>query len=171
MNEAFPKFEEKPESLYEAAARLHSEYNDLDSLIPGISRFLVDHAKNIKNPQQPKTIMESRFTPAEEAFEKGMMSCGSITNIASEILKSLGYEVKFIHGELEGHSVDHAWISVKNPEDNSWKMYDLTQPDGSITENHTVKNEIDSWDEIKDQIENDHATLRERQIAKGLIKE
>lgn len=167
MSEIPPNLQEKQESLYVAVDRLKSEYPNLDDLVIAIGEFIHEHARSVPDRRQPQSIIESRFTPAEEAYEKGMMSCGVITNISTEMLKHVGYEVKLVHGECE-ESVDHAWISVLNPEDNTWKEYDLTRADGSIPETHIKKSEISSWDDIKDQILDDHETLGERQKQRGI---
>lgn len=157
----------KHESMYEAADRLRGEYSKFGDLIVAIGRFIHEHARSVPNRKKIQSIIESRFTPAEEAYEKGMMSCGVVTNISSEMLKHLGYKVRFVHGECK-QAVDHAWISILNPEDNTWREYDLTRADGSIPETHIKKQEVSSWEDIKEQIFNDHETLSGRQRERGI---
>lgn len=167
MKENHLESQERKESLYEAADRLKGEHLHIDDLVLSIGKFIHEHARSIPDRIQPQSIIESRFTSAQDAYDKGMMSCGSITNISAEMLKHLGYEVKLIHGECE-KSVDHAWISVLNPEDTTWKEYDLTRADGSIPETHVKKQEISSWGDMKDQILKDHETLAERRKKRGI---
>jgi len=158
---------EKQESLYEEADRLKKEYPNLDDLVVAIGIFIHQHSRSIPNRKQPKNIIESRFTPTAEAFEKGMISCGVLSNISAEMLRHVGYKVMLVHGECE-KSVDHAWISVLNPETNTWKEYDLSREDGNILDTHVKKQEVFSWDDIKDQIIDDHKTLGVRQRRKGI---
>ncbi len=167
MNTNSPDFK-KEESLQEVADRLKSEYANLDDLVVAIGKFIREHADTVSNSTQPQSIIESRFTPAEEAYRKGMMGCGVMANISAEMLRHLGYEIKFIHGECE-QSVDHAWISVLDPKDGTWKEYDLTRVDASIPKTHIKKMEVSSWEDIKDQIYSDHETMRERRKQRGMI--
>ena len=83
------------------------------------------------------------------------------------MLKHIGFEVKLVHGEWEG-SVDHAWISVRDKDTGSWTEYDLTSKDEGLRRGHIKKGEVDSWEEIRDQIVKDHETLKERRIEKGI---
>ena len=147
--------------MYEVAERLKLENPKFQDLVIAIGKFIHQHAKSVPNQRQPKSIIESRFTPAEEAFRVGMLSCGSISNISAAMLRHLGFKVKLVHGESK-ESVDHAWISVLNPENNEWKEYDLSRADGSIPNTHVKKGEVESWKEIRDQITKDHETLRKR---------
>lgn len=154
-------------SIYEPLELLRKEKKSTKELVLAIGDFILRHAKSLPEQYEPKSIIESRFTPAEEAFEKGMLSCGATANMSAAMLRHLGYEVKLVHGECD-ESVDHAWISVLDPEKNEWTPYDLTRPDGIVPPGNVVKGEVDSWDEIRDQIEDDHNTLNERRAVRGL---
>jgi hypothetical protein len=154
-------------SLYDSVETLRKENPSTKELVIAIGNFIISHAKSLPKQYEPKSIIESRFTSAEEAFEKGMLSCGAMANVSTAMLKHLGYKVKLIHGECE-ESVDHAWISVLDPEKDEWIQYDLTRPDGIVPPGNIVKEEVDSWDEIRDQIEDDHNTLKKRRINRGL---
>ncbi len=153
--------------IYEAAQSLKKSSASLDALAHGIKRYIVDHANSLPEKHHPKSIIESRFTPAEEAFEKGLMSCGAMANIGAAMLRHVGFKVRLVHGEWEG-SVDHAWISIYDETSGSWKEYDLTTFDEKMRPGHKKKKEVDSWEEIRDELVKDHETLKERRIAKGI---
>ena len=154
--------EKEKVSLYSEAEKLKENYSDGEELILAIGNYV----SNLPERYNPKSIIESRFTPAEEAFEKGMMSCGAIVNMSTAMLRHVGFEVKLIHGECK-KSVDHAWVSVFDSENEKWVDYDFTQKDPTDLSGHVEKERVDSWDEIKDKILKDHETLRERRLARG----
>jgi hypothetical protein len=153
--------------LYDSLESLREENKTTKELVLAIGNFIVRHAKSLPEKYEAKSILESRFTPAEEAFEKGLLSCGAIANMSASVLRHLGFEVKLIYGESED-SVDHAWISVLEPESNEWVQYDLTRGDGVVLPTNVMKGETDSWESIKDKILEDHATYRERMEKRGL---
>lgn len=157
----------KKASMYDSLESLREENKTTKELVLAIGNFIVRHARSLPEKYEVKSILESRFTPAEEAFEKGMLSCGAIANISSSMLRHLGFEVKLIYGESED-SVDHAWISVFEPESSEWVQYDLTRGDGVVLPTNIMKGETDSWESIKDKILEDHATYRERMEKRGL---
>lgn len=157
-----------PNSIDSLIEKLKGKQRDLDDLVFNIRNLVDAHTHSLAEPYEPKSIIESRFTPAEEAFEKGFRSCGAMVNIGTEALRKLGYEVKLVHGESED-SVDHAWISVYDPETSLWKEFDLTRKNLDIPPTHIKKGEVDSWEEIRDQIESDHETLIERREKRGLV--
>ncbi len=157
-----------PTSITELVDSVKEEQDNLDNLVFNIRTLIDAHAHSLSETYSPKSIIESRFTPAEEAFERGFRSCGAMANIGAEALRKLGYEVKLVHGESED-SVDHAWISVYDKESDSWKEYDMTRKDLDIPVTHIKKGEVDSWEDIRDQIESDHETLRERREKRGLL--
>ena len=158
-------------SLYQSAERLKEEYKNRSTkdLILAVGKFIKDHAHSLPEQHKVKNIIESRFMPAEEAFNKGVISCGSIVNMSAEMLRHIGFKVKLIHGECE-EMVDHAWISVFDPTDETWVEYDLTRKDGNVPHTHKIKLEVHSWDEIKDQIIEDDRTFRERREERNLSK-
>lgn len=152
--------------LDELARKLEEQHKDIKNLILSIRKSIYSHSRLLPTKHQPKDIIESRFTLAEKAFEKGFTSCGAMANISAKILEHLGYKVKLVHGESK-QSVDHAWISVYSPTENMWKEFDLTQEDTSIPPTHIKKGEVDSWEDIRSQIENDHKTIVERRKKRG----
>lgn len=160
--------DKEPASLYESAERLEEEHKNIKELVVATGKFIRDHARSLPERYKPKSIIESRFTPAEEAFQKGMTSCGAMANISAEMLRHLGFKVKLVHGESK-ESVDHAWISIYNPNTNSWKEYDLTRKNADIPPTHIKKGEVESWEDIRDQIINDHKTISDREKKRGLI--
>jgi hypothetical protein len=155
--------------LYSTAELLRSQYSETGDLVRAVGKFIHEHALAIPDDKriQPKSMMESRFTYAEDAFAKGMVSCGAMATVSAEMLKHVGLQVKLVHGETD-QSVDHAWISVLNPETNEWEQYDLTQQDGAVTPGHVTKLEADSWEDIREQIEGDSRTTSERQKEQGI---
>ena len=154
--------------LEELSRELGSKYKNVDELVLSIQNAVRSHASSLPGRYEPKSIVESRFTPAEEAYKKGIVSCGAMVNISTEILRRLGYKVKLIHGECK-ESVDHAWISVFNPGSNTWEEFDLTRKDSKILPTHIKKAEVESWEDIRVQIESDHKTMADRRKHRGLI--
>jgi len=156
--------------LLKSAESLRAQSKDTEEFVRAIGKFIRRHADTVPNPYVPATIVESRFMPTDEAFKKGVLTCGSLSNISAEMLRHVGYKVKLVHGECE-QSVDHAWISVFVPEKSAWVEYDLAFKDATITPFHIKKAEVDSWEEIRGQVESDHETLRERRRDRGLKEE
>ena len=152
-------------SICELADEIAENNTGIRNIVLAIQKTILDHAHSLPERYEPKSIIESRFTPAEEAFEKGMLSCGARTNIAAAMLRHLGYKVKLIHGECK-ESVDHSWISVQNPADGSWVQYDLARNGAVVPLTNVVKQEVDSFNDIRDQIIEDHETLDERKKAR-----
>ncbi len=164
MKEGMYENQEKV-TLYSQAELLREKYPATKELVLAVGKFICSRPEK----SQPKSIIESRFTSADDAFEKGMLSCGAIANMSAAMLRHVGLEVKLIHGEFE-KSVDHAWISVLDPESGEWASYDLTRKDPLEMPTHVEKARVDSWDDIRGQILSDHETLRERRIARGNLK-
>jgi transglutaminase-like putative cysteine protease len=152
-------------SLFEAAKKLRSQYPINKDLVIAVGKYIVDHARTVPNPLIPQSIIESRFMSAEDAFAGGTLSCGAMANISAAMLRHVGLDVMLVHGEYEG-SVDHAWISVFDPQLQEWVEYDLTEEDGLVKSDYIRKAVVHSWEEIRDQIEDDHRTLRERKEAR-----
>lgn len=126
---------------------------DTQSLLQAIQDNIVSHSQNMRHPYVAENILESRFTLPEEAYKKGMTSCGAMANIGAFILRNLGHEVKLVHGSIPT-SKDHAWLKVK--EGGDWKEYDLTNGGNLPREGRIIKNECGNWEEIRDVIEKDH---------------
>lgn len=154
-------------SIYDSAELLREGSETTKDIVLAVGNFIVRHAKSLPEEYEAKSILESRFTPPQEAFEKGLLSCGAIANMSASMLRHLGFEVKLIYGESDD-SVDHAWISVFEPEKNDWVQYDLTRGDGVVLSTNIMKGETDSWESIKDKILEDHNSYRERMEKRGL---
>ncbi len=137
------------------AEKLKQENIGLKELILAIREYLNSHFDSLGRSYEAHSILESRFTPAEIAFNIGMSSCGSKTNIATEMLRHIGYEVKKVHGS-NAQSSDHAWITVKDLGGNKWKQFDITQEDCEITNQHKMISICHDWGEIKGFIEKAH---------------
>ena len=142
---------------------MQEAHKDVGALVQEIARLVWRNADKIRKPHIALGIAESRFMPPEEAFAKGMVTCGSLSNIAALMLRHIGYRVKLVHGECK-ESKNHAWISVFEPEKNSWVEYDLAFPNAELTPFHKKKAEVDSWEEIRDLIERIDATDQEKEI-------
>ena len=91
-----------------------------------------------------------------------------MANISAETLRYLGYKVKLIHGECK-ESVDHAWISVFDPTSETWKEFDLTRKNAEVPSTHIKKGEVESWETLRKQIQEDHKTMIDRRKQRGLI--
>ncbi len=158
------------EYLHTKAKEFDSTYSTNRDIVLAIRNFIIEHEQTIpiEKKRQPKTIIESRFTSPSDAFECGMTSCGAVATIAAEMLRYIGRKVNFIHGE-NLYSVDHAWISVFNEQNNIWEEFDITLPDVRVPLTHVKKIETQSWEDIREQIESDHLTIRERRIQKGIV--
>lgn len=124
----------------------------LEELVLDIREYLISHFENLGKSYSANSILESRFTPPDIAFNIGMSSCGSKTNIATEMLRHLGYQVKKVHGSIP-ESSDHAWIEVYNKSQNIWKSFDITKSDCKTTSNHIVIAKCNEWIEISKEIQ------------------
>ncbi len=158
-----------PHSVAEIVDALRGTQEDTKGLLLKIRELVIKHAEQVPKEKQknPKSIIESRFTSAQEAYEAGMLSCGAMSNMATAVLRELGYKVKLVHGENKD-SVDHAWIAVQEAKSGQWIEYDITRPDMDITASHMKKAEVENWEDIREQIESDDQTLLERRRARGL---
>jgi methionine synthase II (cobalamin-independent) len=167
MESLQPSAQEKEPNLFEAAEKLRSQYQETDELMLQIAVFIRKHSKTLETGGiKTQTILESRLTPAEEAFKKNIVSCGTMTTISAAMLRHIGFQVRFVHGECT-QSVDHAWISVLKPETNEWQEYDLTRKDNDIPPTHIKKMEVENWEDMKDQLTSDYETMKERRLARG----
>lgn len=143
--------------FYGMAREIALDHPSLDQFIPAVAQYLTQYFSQFPVKQNPRDILESRFTPSQEAFSRGMRSCGTLTNIATEMLREAGFEVKKIHGSVP-ESPDHAWLSVKNLKTGEWEQVDLTRPDINYktTPDHKLIAECNDWEEIRDIIEEAH---------------
>ena len=146
---------ESSNKYFSSAEELVTEANDMDTFVLSVGKYLRDHFNSFESVKNPNSILESRFTPPDEAFDQGLKSCGTRTNIAAEMLRHVGYEVEKVHGSIP-QSPDHAWIAVKLPEGDSWKEYDLTKENGEITADHKEIARCQDWEDIRDIIETAH---------------
>lgn len=124
----------------------------LEQQLKRIRDAIYTHAREVGGPFEVKNIKTSRFTPAQEAYEKGYISCGTIVNIAVEVLRNLDYTVKRVHGSIP-QTPTHAWISVKDKKTNIWHQYDLTKKDFQISARYHQEFMVNDWNEIKEVIE------------------
>ena len=143
-------------NIWKIAEELNAENKDLYQLLLAIRKHIYEHSGGIESTKA-RTILESRFTPPEEAYAKKMRSCGSTAGIAALMLRHLGYQVKLIDGRIP-QTRDHAWISIFNPKSRDWEQYDLTEKDVMVTPEHVVELECESWEDIREHIEAAHET-------------
>ncbi len=134
------------------ADELNSQHLSIDQLILAIREYLISHFENLGKSYKANSILESRYTPSGIAFNIGLNTCGSKVNIATDMLRHIGYDVKKIHGTIP-NSPDHAWLKVKDRDINIWKSYDLTISDCNITKDHKVIAECWEWTEINNMIQ------------------
>ena len=102
-----------------------------------------------------KSFADSRFTPIDQMVERGMVSCGSLTNIFGAILRGIGVPVKFIHGDSITKVKDaektsrHSWLEIYDPLHNSWIEADPTHPTFGMWPEAKRIREYHDWLELK----------------------
>jgi hypothetical protein len=136
------------------AEQLFSKTKDLKELVCMMQEYLGEYFNRAPQTYQPKSILESRFTPPSIAFRVFMTSCGSKTNIVTSMLRHLGYEVKKVHGSIP-ESADHAWLQVQK-DDGNWQAFDPTRPNCEVTPKHKVIAVCDEWEDLSDEISQAH---------------
>ena len=149
--------------MEDEASKLKKKSKNTRELILSIGSFYSNHTK--EGGRRAKSILDSRFTSAEESYRQKIKSCGALTNVATAMLRHLGYQVKKIHGETD-KSIDHTWIKVYLPEEKKWQQFDLTRPDGQVGLDYIIKAEVDDWEEIKQELEEDHRNYSQRIISR-----
>ena len=100
-----------------------------------------------------KSFADSRFTPLDKMIERGMISCGAMTNIFGTALRKLGIPVKFVHGILEKQEGEfrHSWLEIYNPYENNWFEVDPTKSNTNFKvpeKAHRIKIYHD-WQELR----------------------
>lgn len=133
------------------AEKLSRKAASLPELVYLLKNYLDTHFSNLEHNYKTRSLLESRFTPPEIAFNIGMKSCGSLVNIVTDMLRHVGYKVKKIHGSIP-KSKDHAWIRVKNPESKEWQDFDLTNKNLDITPEYTEIVACDDWNDLEEYI-------------------
>lgn len=152
--------------LDKKAKALRDKHKDTEELVLAIGEFYRDHVA--EKYIHPKDIIESRFTSPEIAYKKYLKSAGTAVNIATEVLRSLGFNVRKVSGETR-YSIDHAWIKVYLPESKKWKEFDLTRMDGRVTSEYKAKHIVHDWEDIKDQLQRDVETVINRMLNKEKV--
>lgn len=138
--------ENKSEVLSGIVEYLSKKNLSTQKLVQTIQDIIVDHHNQMRHPYKEKNIVESRFTSPENAYRWGAVNCGSVTNIATSILRSLNHEVQLIHGSIPS-SKTHAWFKVK--EENDWVEYDLTNTRCLPFEGRQIEATCNDWEEIR----------------------
>jgi len=98
-----------------------------------------------------RSFTDSRFTPLSKMLERGMISCGALTNIFGTVLRKFGIPVKFIHGRLKHQTGEdrHAWLEVYNPLKKKWFEIDPTYPDFKMKPDAKRIKVYHDWEELK----------------------
>ncbi|OGC80520.1 hypothetical protein A3K01_01640 [candidate division WWE3 bacterium RIFOXYD1_FULL_43_17] len=130
----------------EYAETLKTEGSDVIEIAKKIQAYI--NKNLVSEVYHPCSILESRFTPGEIAFALKMRSCGAVTNIASEMLRHIGYKVKKVHGTTPA-SPDHAWIKVEDS-NKKWVSLDLSQEEMTDLKSHVEIADCAEWEEIND---------------------
>ena len=107
---------------------------------------------------RPRTLLESRFKKASEILKKPQASCGSAATLAASILRTAGYTVKLIHGELP-NTDQHAWNEIWVSKREEWCSFDCSGGKGEnygLTGNHKKITECADWSELKDLLLEEH---------------
>lgn len=97
----------------------------------------------------PKTLLESRMTPASQVLQRGMVSCGAVATLCAALLRSSGRPVKLVHGVYRDS--DHAWLEVWDDSGRKWLSFDpmeSTVPVGKLAAGHVKLAECADWSEI-----------------------
>lgn len=147
------------QEIAEIASQLQSKSQNLNDLVHNIHEFLNNYLKNEELVYIPKSILESRFTPVSVAYKVRMRSCGSVTNIAVEMLRHLDYKVKKVHGNTQTLN-NHAWFKVYDTNSSNWIHYDLSQNNESDTAKHNELASCNTWEEIESIIVQAHLELQ-----------
>lgn len=111
-------------------------------------------------------LLESRRAKASELIGDCLASCGSMSTLATSLLRAMGYAVKLIHG-THPSSEHHAWIEIYDMNDNTWSAFDLTgygdKNTGRIGSSHIKIIECADWYDIKDFLIGEHKKWTARQ--------
>lgn len=111
-----------------------------------------------KPVNKPHTLLESRFKKASEIIKKPQASCGSAATLATSILRTAGYTVKLVHGELP-NTDQHAWNEIWLSKKKEWYSFDCSGGKGEcygLTDNHKKIIECADWGELKDLLLEEH---------------
>jgi len=106
---------------------------------------------------QGKSFSDSRFTPINEMIERGMVSCGAMSNIFSAVLRKYGIAIKLVHGILSGQDPNgthrHGWLEVYDPISSSWSEIDPTTRDFRKRNDAIRRKVYHSWSALKPDFE------------------
>lgn len=128
----------------------HLNGDDLEIDLLKVRDMVADFASTGKH-RIPTTIMQSRFAPASEVVDTGMLSCGSLATLSAALLRHRGYEVALVHGRFRDNP--HAWIRVRIP-GKRWRPFDPSDPYSRHPEgrNYDTKLVCADWAEIKEEL-------------------
>ncbi len=78
--------------MEDEASKLKKKSKNTRELVLSIGSFYRDYTK--EGGRRAKSILDSRLTSAEESYRQKIKSCGALTNVATAMLRHLGYQVK-----------------------------------------------------------------------------
>jgi hypothetical protein len=107
-----------------------------------------------------KSFKDSRFTSLEKMMDRGMVTCGAMTEITGTALRKFGIPTKMIHGILESQKKSfiksvllknrHSWLEIYVPKTKEWLPLDPTQNDFNLFPDAEKIKEYHDWDELKE---------------------
>ena len=99
-----------------------------------------------------KSFADSRFTSLPEMIERGMVSCGALSNIFGNVLRKFEIPTKFIHGRYNHQTMEkedrHSWLEIYNPLDRTWIKIDPTKNDFKVLSEAIRLKTYHDWQEL-----------------------
>lgn len=140
-----------PEDLWQEINHRVSQGDDVLEKIKTIRDILFQFYG--KERGQAKNFEDSRFTAIDQMIQRGMISCGAMTNIFTVVLRKLGMPVKMIHGYMKSQDLAkgsrHSWIEIYDKDTGCWKSFDPTQKDFLVAADAVKTREYHNWEELK----------------------
>lgn len=169
----FEKLKSISLSDYRSVDRGMDEWIEGETLPPQLQEAFIEHDPHIslfdellvirkklfeiygEKRTKAQSFEESRFSSLSEILEKGLTSCGALTNVFGNILRYLGVPVKFIHGVDEYSKKNargndrHAWLEIYDPRSQEWMECDPTKKDFLVTPGSERWKVYHNWHELK----------------------
>jgi len=131
------------------ATKVKKNAHNLRTEVDVVKRTLTLLREIQNNGVSAKSFEESRFSSAEEALSKKLISCGAMTNLTAAALRSLGIPTKCVHGLLftkDGGSL-HSWVEIyfKNF---GFAPFDVTSRGFEVREGHIKLATCTDWTDL-----------------------